>query len=131
MITHMTTHAMPSSGAARAAQHVLLLELVDALLRVDPEPLEAFDRDLDTFDRVAAASGDFAEMIDPASPRSQLECAQPRLRMLLAIARGTLAAVRTPAAGEHYYRRAIALVSETEIGARRYARLRQLADGQV
>lgn len=115
-------------------QEVLLLELVDALLRLDSEPLEAFDQDLDTFDRVVAAPGDFADMIDPASARSQLKRDQPRLRMLLAILRSALTAVQTPAPGEHtvahYYRRAAALVTETEIGARRYVHLRQLADGQ-
>ncbi|WP_338857936.1 hypothetical protein WDY80_24140 (plasmid) [Gordonia hongkongensis] len=131
----MTTHSPPPPVPTRAAQEVLLLELVDALLRLAPESLEAFDRDLDTFDKVVAAPGDFAEMIDPHSARSQLKREQPRLRMLLAILRGALeAADDSPAPGEHtvthYYRRAVALVTEAEIGAPRYARLRQLANGQ-
>ncbi|WP_279404823.1 hypothetical protein QBL07_000370 (plasmid) [Gordonia rubripertincta] len=121
----MASHSTPSPGPARAVQEVLLLELIDALLRLDPEPAEAFARDLHTFDTVAAAPGDFVEMIDPASARSQLKRDQPRLRMLLAILRSALTAVQTPAPGEHtvahYYRRAAALVTETEIGARRYS----------
>lgn len=136
MIEAMTTHSAPTPGPTRDAQEILLLELVDALLRLDPEPLDAFDRDLDTFDRVAAAPGDFMEMIDPHSARSQLAREQPRLRMLLAILRGALeAADHSPAPGEHtvrhYYRRAVALVTETQIGAPRYARLRQLANDQL
>ncbi|AFR51472.1 hypothetical protein KTR9_5013 (plasmid) [Gordonia sp. KTR9] len=133
MIEAMTTHPTPSPGPARAVQEVLLLELIDALLRLDPEPLEAFDRDLVTFDSVAAAPGDVAEMIDPASERSQLVREQPRLRMLLAILRGALTAARTPVPGEHtvehYFRRAAALVTAAEVGVRRYAQLQQLADG--
>lgn len=135
MIEAMTTHSAPPPGPARDVQEVLLLELIDALLRLDPESLEAFDRDLDTFDRVVVAPGAFMEMIDPHSARSQLKREQPRLRMLLAILRGALeAADDSPAPGEHtvthYYRRAAALVTEAGIGARRYADLRQLANGQ-
>lgn len=131
----MTTNSTPSPSPARAVQEVLLLELVDALLRLDPEPLEAFARDLDTFDTVAAAPGDFAEMIDPASARSQLVREQRRLRMLLSILRGALVATaRTSAPGEHtvahYYRRAAALVTAAEVGEPRHAHLRRLAGGQ-
>ncbi|WP_254859796.1 hypothetical protein [Gordonia sp. IITR100] len=84
---------------------------------------------------MGAAPGDFAEMMfDPASERSQLVREQPRLRMLLAILRGALTAARTPVPGEHsvehYFRRAAALVTAAEVGARRYAQLRQLAGGQ-